>query len=134
MTCIRLWQKLLLWLQFVLSYIIHDTQFGLLKDRSIVYNIFLFWEMVALAQQNKQQLAIFLLDFEKAYDKVDWDFLEEMLWRLGFPNAWITGVSALYRQAMKISNHWWNVGFLVLILGQPLVILNNSTHISHYIV
>ena len=55
--------------------------------------------MVALAQQNKQQMAVLLLDFEKAYDKVDWDFLEAVLSSLGFPNAWINGVSALYRQA-----------------------------------
>ena len=83
----------------LLSSIIHDTQSGFLQDRSIFDNIFLFWEMVALAQQNKQQLAVILLDFEKAYDKVDWDFLEAVLSRLGFPAAWIKGVSALYRHA-----------------------------------
>ena len=86
-------------LRSLLPSIIHDTQSGFVQDRSIFDNIFLFWEMVALAQQNKQQLTILLLDFEKANDKVDWDFLEAVLSRLGFPNAWITGVSALYRQA-----------------------------------
>ena len=40
-----------------------------------------------------------LLDFEKAYDRVDWDFLEGTMARLGFPQAWISGVSALYRSA-----------------------------------
>ena len=55
--------------------------------------------MIALAQHHKQSLAILLLDFEKAYDKVDWDFLEAVLLRLGFPSAWIKGVSALYRHA-----------------------------------
>ena len=48
-----------------------------------------------LAQQDKQQLAVLLLDFEKAYDKVDWDFLEAVLLRLGFLAEWIKGVSAL---------------------------------------
>ena len=83
----------------VLPSIIHGTQCGFLQDRSIFDNIFLFWEMVALAQQHKQQLAVLLLDFEKAYDKVDWDFLEAVLSRLGFPAAWIKGVSSLYRHA-----------------------------------
>ena len=41
-------------LRLVLPSIIHYTQYGFLQDRSIFYNIFLFWEMVALAQQNKQ--------------------------------------------------------------------------------
>ena len=40
-----------------------------------------------------------MLDFEKAYDKVDWDFLEVVLSRLGFPFAWIKGVSTLYMHA-----------------------------------
>ena len=53
--------------------------------------------MVALAQQNKQHLAVLLLDFEKTYDKVEWDFLEAVLSRLSFPNAWITCVSTLYK-------------------------------------
>ena len=83
----------------LLPSIIHDTQSGFLQDRSIFDNIFLFWEMTALAQHHKQSLAILLLDFEKAYDKVDWDFLEAVLLKLGFPCAWIKGVSALYRHA-----------------------------------
>ena len=86
-------------LRLVLPSIIHDTQSRFLQDRSIFYNIFLFWEIFALAQQNEQQFAVLLLDFEKAYDKVDWDFLEAVLSRLGFPTAWIKGVSNLYRHA-----------------------------------
>ncbi|RYA37725.1 hypothetical protein DD606_26220 [Enterobacter cloacae complex sp. GF14B] len=39
---------------------------------------------------------ILLLEFEKAYDRVDW---EGTLRRMGFSDAWIRGVSALYRQA-----------------------------------
>ena len=42
-------------------------------------------------------LALLFLDFEKAYDRVDWSFLEGTLSRMGFPQQWITGVSALYR-------------------------------------
>lgn len=40
-----------------------------------------------------------LLDFEKAYDRVDWDFWEGTLLRLGFPQLWIVGISSLYRSA-----------------------------------
>ena len=55
--------------------------------------------MVAFAELRKQDLAVLFLDFEKAYDRVDWDFMEGTLVRMGFPNTWIRGVSTLYRDA-----------------------------------
>ena len=55
--------------------------------------------MVAFAKLHKKDLPVLFLDFEKAYDKVDFDFMEGTLLRMGFPNRWIRGVSALYRNA-----------------------------------
>ncbi|MCO5582904.1 hypothetical protein L7F22_036806 [Adiantum nelumboides] len=46
-----------------------------------------------------EDLSILLLDFEKAYDRVDWGFLEGTLLRLGFEAGWIRGVTALYSSA-----------------------------------
>ena len=86
-------------LQPYLSELIHDTQTGFLQERSIFDNIILFWEMVTIAEVQKQDLAVLFLDFEKAYDRVDWDFMEGTLVRMGFPSNWIRGVSALYRNA-----------------------------------
>ena len=70
-----------------------------MQDRSIFDNIFLFWELSASAMAKKEHLVILLLDFEKAYDRVNWDFLEEAMRRLGFPEAWIIVVATLYRLA-----------------------------------
>ena len=56
-------------------------------------------------------MAILLLDFEKAYGRVDWGFLgETMLW-MGFPNSWIRGIAAMYRIAhsqMLLARDWDN--------------------------
>lgn len=79
--------------------LIHDTQTGFVQDRSILDNVFTFSEVTERAQYSGQHLAILLLDFEKAYDRVDWSFLEGTLERLGFPLGWIQGISALYRTA-----------------------------------
>ena len=46
-----------------------------MQGRSILDNIYLFWETVAILQERKEDLAIMLDDFEKAYDRVDWSFL-----------------------------------------------------------
>ena len=86
-------------LQPYLSELIHDSQTGFIQERSIFDNIILFWEMVAFAEGQNQELAVLFLDFEKAYDRVDWNFMEGTLLKMGFPNNWIRGVSALYRNA-----------------------------------
>ena len=83
---------------FLLPDLIHDTQTGFVQDRNILDNIFTFSEATEWAQHNGQHLGV-LLDFEKAYDRVDWSFLEGMLLRLGFLEAWIKGIASLYRSA-----------------------------------
>ena len=79
--------------------IIHASQTGFIKQRSIFDNIFTFWEATSLAMKQNQKLAVLLLDFEKAYDRVDWNFLEGTMLCLGFDKSWIFGISALYRNA-----------------------------------
>ena len=56
-------------------------------------------EVVEWAKASSQHLAILLLDFEKAYDRVDWDYLEGTMLRMGFPPLWISGVAGLYKSA-----------------------------------
>jgi hypothetical protein len=38
-----------------------------------------------------------LLDFEKAFDQVSWNFLQASMLQLGFDTEWISWVMALYR-------------------------------------
>lgn len=71
-----------------------------LRQRSFrTNNVFTFYAAAEWARCSSQSLDVLLLDFEKAYDRVDWDFLEGTLSRLGFPDRWIRGVSGLYRSA-----------------------------------
>ena len=86
-------------LQPFLDATIHATQTGFVRGRSILDNIFTFWEATAWARLQGEGMAVLLLDFEKAYDRVDWAFLEGTLERVGFPLRWIHGVSSLYSSA-----------------------------------
>ena len=52
-----------------------------------------------MALKSNQEMAILLLEFEKAYDGVDWSFLEGTMLKFGFDNAWIRVVAALYSGA-----------------------------------
>ena len=56
--------------------------------------------------RNKQSLAILLLDFETAYDRVDWNFLEGTMIRLGFDERWVKATSILYRNASSKMPPW----------------------------
>ena len=54
-------------------------------------------EAVALAKRTNNKVAVVLLDFEKAYDRVCWKFLESVMGKLGFQETWIKGIAGLYR-------------------------------------
>ncbi len=51
------------------------------------------------AEESNQNLVLLLLDFEKAFDRIEWGFLFEALSRLGFCPQWIRWVSSLYSSA-----------------------------------
>ena len=45
-------------------------------------------ELIHEIARKKQDGVILKLDYQKAYDRVDWDFLEEMLSARGFGPRW----------------------------------------------
>ncbi len=49
--------------------------------------------------ESDQDLVLFLLDFEKAFDKIEWNFLFTALSKLGFSNTWVRWVRTLYHEA-----------------------------------
>ncbi|MCO5554648.1 hypothetical protein L7F22_008181 [Adiantum nelumboides] len=83
----------------LLSDLIHSSQTCFVQDRSILDNVVTFYEAVEWACQTEQPTAIMLLDFEKAYNRVDWGFFGGTLSRMGLPDTWIRGIFALYRSA-----------------------------------
>ena len=51
--------------QPLLHDLIHITQTSFIQERSILDNLFFFWEAIALCHNKKEDLVILLLDFEK---------------------------------------------------------------------
>lgn len=86
-------------IQPFLPQIILPTQTAFVKNRCILDNDFLATEAIKWAKESRQNLVILLLDFEKAYDRVNWSFLEATMRKMGFSETWILWSSSLYRNA-----------------------------------
>ena len=77
----------------VMNSIISPSQLTFIKGRNLVDGVLVVNELVDYARRAKECL-IFKVDFEKAYDSVDWGFLEYMLYRVGMCEKWVAWVKA----------------------------------------
>ena len=68
--------------------VIYLTQTRFIRERSILDKFYTFWEFVALTAKPNKKLAIVMLDFEKAYDHVDEEFLKGVLAHFRFSKEW----------------------------------------------
>lgn len=68
----------------MLPKIIHDNQVGYVKGRQITDNIRTVDDIFFLTKQRNIPGIIINIDFEKAFDSVDWEFLELTLKKIKF--------------------------------------------------
>ncbi len=78
------------------------SQTTFVQGRSIFYNVLMANEAISWAEESNQNLVILLLDFEKAFDHISWNFLQASMLRLGFDAEWISWVMALYMSVSAI--------------------------------
>lgn len=64
--------------------IIGPTQSAFITGRNISESIMAYNEMLHLMKKSNSASFVFKVDFEKAFDYVRWDFLSEMMGKLGF--------------------------------------------------
>lgn len=83
----------------ILPKFINSTQTGFIKGRYILENLITSWETLDWAKRSQQNVTMLLLDFEKAYDRVEWSFLKMALEAFGFPQGFIRMISTLLNDA-----------------------------------
>jgi hypothetical protein len=64
------------------------SQSAFLPGRYILDGVVVLHETIHELKRRKQNGVILKLDFEKAYDKVNWEFLSQVLRMRGFPTVW----------------------------------------------
>ena len=80
------------WLKMILSNVISDAQSAFVLDRLIIENTTVAFEVLHRMRNKrsgkKGQMAV-KLDISKAYDRVKWSFLRQMMIKLGFDGRWV---------------------------------------------
>ncbi|GKA30033.1 RNA-directed DNA polymerase, eukaryota [Tanacetum coccineum] len=72
----------------VLDDIINEVQSAFIADRQILDGPFILNEMLQWCKLKKKHSLIFKVDFEKAFNSIRWDFLDDVLKKFGFGDKW----------------------------------------------
>ncbi|GMJ02965.1 hypothetical protein HRI_003965700 [Hibiscus trionum] len=92
-----------------LNDLIGETQFAFLSGRQIADCSFVANELVDYVLKKKESAIVFKADFKKAYDTVDWNFLDYVQMKMGFGSKWRNWIRMCIATARVV----------VLVNGQP---------------
>ena len=79
-------------LKLVIPNIISENQSAFLSERLITDNVLIAFELMHYLDHKKDGNDCFMaikLDMSKAYDRVEWGFIEQIMKKLGFHDSWI---------------------------------------------
>lgn len=68
--------------------VVRPTQTAFMPGRHILEGVVVLHETIHEIQRKKMDGVLFKIDFEKAYDKVNWSFLQQVLRMKGFAPKW----------------------------------------------
>jgi hypothetical protein len=75
--------------------VIQPTQSTFLPGRNIMEGVITLHETIHEMHRKKQSGVIFKIDFKKAYDKVKWVFVRQVLEMKGFSSKWCQWIDAI---------------------------------------
>jgi Reverse transcriptase (RNA-dependent DNA polymerase) len=79
----------------VMDSLIDSTQTAYIKGCLIMDNVVCAHEVLHQVRLSKSKNVLFKIDFEKVFDRVNWDFLLETLVGRGFRTKWITWIQSI---------------------------------------
>ncbi|XP_058758239.1 uncharacterized protein LOC131631463 [Vicia villosa] len=98
-------------LRGVVGKLVSSNQTNFVLDRNISDGVLVVNEVVDLARREKRSYVVLKVDFEKAYDRVNWNFAKYVLVRMGFCARWMRWMecfmevlTALMRKAKEIGD------------------------------
>ena len=107
---------------------ISESQSAFQYSKAISDNILVAFELLHHMKTQKSKKADFMtlkLDMSKAYDRVEWHFLIEIMKKMGFCDAWVNLIYGCIN----------TVSYSILVNGEPKAIylqLGESARGTHY--
>ena len=101
-------------LKKVISTVISQEQTAYVKGKNIVDGPLIVNELITWAKRTKKKMFILKVDFEKAFDNLNWNYLFNTLDQMGFGKTWIGWIKGLITTA-RVS---------VLVNGSPTAQFN----------
>ena len=99
----------------VLTKIINNDQTGFLKGRFIGENIRLIDSIIDYTNAEKIPGLLLFVDFEKAFDSIEWSFIEKTLKYYNFGTFLVTWVIVFYTDISRcVLNNGWSSEFFNL--------------------
>jgi len=80
-------------LRAVMGSVVPDVQSVFVKGKQILDGILIANEVVDEARRMKKELLLFKVDFEKAYDSVDLNYLDSVMVQMNFRTLWRKWIS-----------------------------------------
>ncbi|GKD41675.1 cysteine-rich receptor-like protein kinase, partial [Tanacetum coccineum] len=81
----------------VIGNVIGEVQNAFIHGRYILDGVLIANETMEFMKKKKQKGIFFKLDFEKAYDSIEWGFLMAIMKKMGFGNKWCKWVDSCLR-------------------------------------
>ena len=96
-------------LKTVLPKLIHEDQTGFIKGRYLGENTRQIYDIMHFAEENNIEGLLLLVDFEKAFDSVSWNFITEVLKFFKFGKSFISWIHLFYKNAKLCINQGGNL-------------------------
>ncbi|XP_035844161.1 secreted RxLR effector protein 78-like [Helianthus annuus] len=86
-------------MRLVLDWVISESQSAFLRGRYILDGPLIVNEIISWIKRKKSKAFILKLDFDKAYDNVNWKFVVDVLHQMGFHDTWCKWIWGILKSA-----------------------------------
>ncbi|KAI3517218.1 hypothetical protein L1887_16430 [Cichorium endivia] len=67
---------------------IDEVQTAFVEGRNILDGPLIVNEICSWAKKVKKKILLFKVDFDKTFDSINWEYLDSLLWQMGYGNKW----------------------------------------------